>query len=291
MRTVPSPVYGVTLDDVSNIAPVVASLKSLVKFPTARVVFDTGRTAHSYLSPTQKINPVSYVMGLLIDSSYMKSYRSVAAVQAWTNQYVNALGGLVDIWEIGNEVNGDWLSRQSNGADVFPKIQAMFDIVSAAGLKTALTFFYEGEPGQPNCIAKGHGGNDMFSWINAHFIANPTPESEAMRLGLNYALISWYPDQCTQAKPNWATVYTKLAAIFPNAKVGFGELGTANPQHGSMYEQIEIATYYPMGKTNSGLASLPAYCGGYFWWYYAEEMVPFPGALGMQLNAALAAGP
>jgi hypothetical protein len=44
-----------------------------------------------------------------------------------------------------------------------------------------------------------------------------------------------------------------------------------------------------MGKT---LASLPAsYIGGYFWWHFAEEMVPWPGSLGLALNSALAAGP
>ena len=102
-------------------------------------------------------------------------------------------------------------------------------------------------------------------------------------------MISWYPDQCRGENPNWSAVYAKLASLFPNAKVGFGELGTANPENGSSYEVNEISTYYPMGKT---LASLPAnYIGGYFWWHSAEEMVPWPGSLGLALNSALAAGP
>jgi hypothetical protein len=54
--------------------------------------------------------------------------------------------------------------------------------------------------------------------------------------------------------------YAKLASIFPNASLGFGELGTANPENGSSYEVKEINTYYPMGKT---LTSLPtSYIGG-----------------------------
>ena len=32
--------------------------------------------------------------------------------------------------------------------------------------------------------------------------------------------------------PNWPAVYAKLASIFPNTSLGFGELGTANPENG-----------------------------------------------------------
>jgi hypothetical protein len=294
-RNVPSPIYGVTLDDVSKPSAEVVSLSSLVRVPTARVVFDTGESPSYYLKPIQQLRPVSYIMGELIDSSYMQHYKSVSAVQSWTNSYVNTLGSQVDIWEVGNEINGNWLSKQSNGADVMPKVEAMFDIVFAQGRKTALTFFYEGEPSDPNnCIATDHGGNDMFTWINQRFQLNLPPiqrpaETEKIRLGLNYALISWYPDQCTDERPNWPWVYATLADIFPNAKVGFGELGTPNPEHGSNFEINEVSTYYPMAKAVSGLPA--SYIGGYFWWYFAEEMVPWPGSLGAVLNAALAAGP
>jgi hypothetical protein len=267
----------------------------LVRVPTARIVFDTGEKPSHYVKAIQQFRPVSYIMGELIDSSYMTRYKTVSAVQSWTSSYTSTLGSLVDIWEVGNEVNGNWLSSQSNGADVLPKIEAMYDIVSNLGGATAITFFYEGEPSDPNnCIAADHGGNDMFTWIKAQFQLNLPPaqrsaETEKIRLGLNYALISWYPDQCPGAKPNWPWVYTTLAGIFPNAKVGFGELGAANPENGSNFEINEISGYYPMAKTGSGLPA--SYIGGYFWWYFAEEMVPWPGSLGGVLNAALAAGP
>jgi hypothetical protein len=294
-RSVPSPIYGVTLDDVSNPSGKVSSLSMLVRVPTARIVFDTGENPTYYVKPIQQFRPVSYIMGELIDSSYMTHYKTVSAVQSWTASYTATLGSLVDIWEVGNEVNGNWLSRQSNGADVLPKIEAMYDIVSNLGGATAITFFYEGEPSdRNNCIAADHGGNDMFTWITQQFQLNLPPaqrpaETEKIRLGLNYALISWYPDQCPGEKPNWPWVYTTLANIFPNAKVGFGELGTANPQNGSNSEISKISAYYPMAKTVSGLPA--RYIGGYFWWYFAEEMVPWPGSLGAVLNAALAAGP
>ena len=42
----------------------------------------------------------------------------------------------------------------------------------------------------------------MFTWINTYFLASPTTETEAIRLGINYVLISWYPDQCPGENPN-----------------------------------------------------------------------------------------
>ena len=199
-----------------------------------------------------------------------------------TQSYVQTLGPLVDIWEVGNEVNGDWL-----GSNTMAKIQTMFDVVSAAGGVTALTFFYEGESNEArNCI-DSQGG--MFAWISRNFLAHPTPDTERLRLNVNYALISWYPTQCRGENPDWKTVFDRLSQIFPNSRVGFGELGTPNAQHGSSTEADLINTYYTLGKTLPGLPA--SYISGIFWWYFAEEMVPWPGSLGNVLNSALMAGP
>jgi hypothetical protein len=280
----------VTLDDVSNVNAALSAFKLLGRVPTARIVLDTGEPASYYLAPIQTLRPSAYIMGELVDSSYMTSY-TASSVQAWTESYTKTLNAVVDIWEVGNEVNGNWLSQESNGADVLPKIEAMYDVVAASGAATAITFFYEGEPADKNnCIATDHGGNDMFTWINDQFSLNLPPaqrplETEKIRVNLKYALISWYPDQCQGETPNWPQVYTKLAGIFPNAKVGFGELGTANPENGSSFETNEIDQYYLMASVTTGLP--PSYIGGYFWWYFAEEMLPWPGSLGNTLKAAI----
>ena len=293
-RTVPSPIVGITYDDVSEVSAEVTTLISIAKPPSVRVVFDTGEPASYYLKPIQSFHPVSYVMGELMDSSYACSY-SVAGITSFTQSYTSTLGSLVDIWEVGNEVNGSWLcnggGRARHGVtnaagSVMLKVEAMYNTVAALGGRTALTFFYEGEPSEPNnCIDTSGGGNDMFSWINTYFLDAPTTETEAIRTGLNYVLISWYPDQCPGENPNWPVVYTKLASIFPNAQVGFGELGTANPKDGSAFEKSEINSIYPI---RAGVGGLPAnYIGGVFWWYAAEEMVPWPSYLGLTLNAAV----
>jgi len=216
-----------TFDDVSNVSALNNVLANIVRRPTTRIVFDPGNDPTSvYLSPITTFQTHSDIMGELIDSNYMTSYTATTAA-TWTANYYTALHSVVDIWEIGNEVNGDWLSNLSDGSDVMPKIEAMYDGITAhAGTVTALTFFYEGEPSDPhNCIATDHGGNDMFTWITDRFslnlpVGSRPAETEKIRTGLNYALISWYPDQCPGENPDWATVYTNLAAIFPNAKGG-----------------------------------------------------------------------
>src|SRR6267378_5828765 len=148
-RSVPSPIYGVTLDDVSNSAAQVNSLSRLARAPTARIVFDKGVSPSYYLKPVQQLRGVAYIMGELADSSYMKKY-TVSQITTLAQNYTKTLGNLVDIWEIGNEVNGNWL-----GSNTLEKIEAMYDVVSAQGGATALTFFYEGEPSdRNNCIAE-----------------------------------------------------------------------------------------------------------------------------------------
>jgi hypothetical protein len=281
-------VYGVTLDEVGNPTKELASLQAVAHVPTARIVFDEGSNPLDYKGPINRFHPDAYIMGQIADSSYMPDY-TVTSIAQWTQSLTQTLGSSVDVWEIGNEVNGNWLGT---GTDTMAKIEAMYDGVSSQGGVTAITFFYEGEPSEPNnCIAADHGGNDMFTWIKTNFRTDLPPaqrpaETEKVRLGVSYALISWYPQQCKGETPNWPAVYTQLAAIFPNSKVGFGELGTANPQNGSTYEINEIKQYYPMAKTTQDLPA--SYVGGYFWWYFAEEMVPWgKNALSSALNQAI----
>jgi hypothetical protein len=281
-RAVPAPIYGVTLDDIANVSGIVASLKAVAHMPTARVVFDAGNAASYYKSAITQMRGSSYVMGELLDSTDM-AVTSVAAYQKRTQDYVAGLGNLVDIWEIGNEINGNWLG--SNTTLTGDKVRAAFDVVHGANGATALTFFWEGNPGDANNCVDGPGF-DMFGWIS-NFLKNPA--NERVRVGLDYVFISWYPQQCNNIKPNWTDIYNKLAVIFPNAKVGFGEIGTANPQGGSTYEVNLINEFYPMASKTS----LPqSYVGGYFWWYFYEEMIPTTKTPLMNvLNQAILAGP
>lgn len=283
-RSIPAPIYGITLDDVSNTAEQVRSLQQLVHMPTVRVVFDYGAGPSYYSDPIRQLSGVSYIMGEIADSSDMRKY-TVASYQKRAQKYVAGLGSQVDLWEIGNEINGNWL-----GTGAMLKLKAAYNVVAAAHGATAITFFYEGEPSDTNnCISTRNGGNDMFTWINQNFQLNlpqtqRDPEAEKVRLGANYILVSWYPTQCNNAKPDWSSIFSRLASIFPNSNVGFGEIGTPSPEGGSQTEINLINEFYPLAKT---IAFPPSYVGGYFWWYYAEEMVPANTTLFRTLNKAI----
>jgi len=73
--------------------------------------------------------------------------------------------------------------------------------------------------------------------------------------------------------PTWANDFKLLESIFPVAKVGFGEIGTSSTSAPASVQQSLIKSYYPMGTTT--MAADPRFIGGYFWWNYAEQMLPY----------------
>lgn len=58
------------------------------------------------------LSPRADVMGRLLDSSDV-ARTSTQAARDRARAYVEALGDAVDIWEIGNEINGEWLGARA----------------------------------------------------------------------------------------------------------------------------------------------------------------------------------
>ena len=122
-------------------------------------------------------------------------------------QYIAALGDTVSVWEVGNEVNGNWV-----GADPMAKVAAMFDAAKSTGRRNALTLYYQ-NPTTP--------GFAMIPWVDEHI-------PDRMRSGMDYVLVSDYDDQNAGhqlTQPEMDTIFTALARRFPNAKLGMGEFG------------------------------------------------------------------
>lgn len=249
--------YGVTIDSVANISDTVNSLKSLSQKPTTRIVFDEGMSASYYISPTQKIHNVSHVMGELLDSFYVKSV-TPAQYLARTEEYYNTLHAYVDIWEIGNEINGEWLG---NPTEVAQKMTSAFDFIKSKGKTTALTLYYN-----EDCWM--YPSEEMFTWAKKNV-------PERMKSGLEYVFVSYYEDDCNGLRPNWEAVFAKLAEMFPNSKIGFGEIGTIKSQ-AAKTDMIE--RYYRMN------ISQERFIGGYFWWYFMQDMVPSTKPMWQVLN-------
>ena len=77
-------------------------------------------------------------MGELLDSSDETGI-STARFAERVRSYLRALGRKVDLWEIGNEVNGDWTGPYPV---VSARLTAAYKEVKAAGGRTAPTLYY-----------------------------------------------------------------------------------------------------------------------------------------------------
>lgn len=256
---VPDPLYGVTIDRIGSLSGTVASLGSLQKKATARIVFDEKVPAKQYVTPVTEIKKVSYIMGEILDSFPMHKF-SVDSYIARAHDYLDTLGGRVNIWEIGNEINGDWLGDTS---DVVAKMVGTYDIVKDAGKTTELTLYYN-----QGCAKKP--SNEMFTWVQEHI-------PRRMLTGLDYVLVSYYEDDCKGLQPDWPVVFQRLSVLFPNSKIGFGECGTKYKDRKEPY----IKRYYGLH------IDAPRYVGGYFWWYYSQDMVPKMKPLWAVMNTAM----
>lgn len=256
----PNPrLIGVTTDSIEHLEAIVYSLKSLSVRPTTRIVFDENISASRYQNAVAKIHQVSDVMGELLDSYYAKNI-SIESYRERTKDYLSVLDSNVDIWEIGNEINGEWLGDTQA---VVAKMKTAYDLVKAKRKKTALTLYYN-----ENCWA--NRSNEMFTWAQHNI-------SKEMKQGLDYVLVSYYEDDCNGLQPNWVEVFNRLGEMFPNSKIGFGEVGTRYAERKSDY----IRKYYSM-KINH-----PRYVGGYFWWYFRQDMVPQSKPLWSLLNEVI----
>jgi len=260
-ETALTPLYGVTIDDPWDTEPTVKALVNLSRYVTARIVFDEQESARDYDGVVQPLAAVADLMGEILDSAYMRRL-TVVRFQQRVNDYLNTWGRLVRIWEICNECNGEWLGRTN---DVVAKMTYAYDAAKARGFTTALTLYYNQE-----CWS--NPANEMFRWAGSNVPSR-------MRQGLDYVLISYYEDDCNGLRPDWQPVFNRLGTMFPNARIGFGEIGT----HGTQTEEEKAAyiqRYYGLQISH------PRYIGGYFYWWFSEDMVPFTRRLWGVLNSS-----
>lgn len=251
-------IYGVTIDSVSNMKEIVDAVSALPVRVTTRIVFDENVPATAYLDAVETLRPHSDIMGELLDSFYIKSY-SLKQYEQRVDQYLDLLGDKVDIWEIGNEVNGIWTGDPDT---VVEKIHYAYQAAKAKGYKTALTLYYNDFEENDGCWEVA--SEKMRSWADKRLAAE-------IKNGIDYLFISYYEEDCDGHKPTvkeFETVFEDLGQIFPHAKLGFGEVGTTTT------DKVEyLKYYYELPLTH------PRFVGGYFWWYFKQDMVPKTKAL------------
>lgn len=256
-RALPRTLYGVTADDVSDLSQLVASSRRLPAMPATRIYFDVSEPPAYYAAAVRRLHPVSYLMGELLDSSDETSI-SVAAYAKRARAYLDAFGTAIDIWEIGNEVNGNWTGPYRV---VAAKLGAAYHAVATRHLRTALTLYYN--------VGCGDGAGQLSP---LDFSRRYVPR--AVRDGLTYVFLSYYEDACGGIRPSpraWTAYFRSLHALYPRALLGFGEIGLTGPVTARTMKAAKSLMRHYYGLP----VRLPYYAGGYFWWYYAEDCLPY----------------
>ena len=309
----PSPILGVTLDSVDDLPAIMGALQelALIRRPTARIVLDENVKLKVYadaISQIRETNNLADVMGEIADSESMHKYASVKDYQGRVTKYLTALPD-VDIWEIGNEVNGEWVGWKSKQAErktpeerkakrelVGKQVSAAFAIARDRHKKTALTLYYKGDCTK-DCLELDGRAYDMFNWLNENL------NDAGLRACLDYLLVSFYEDDCEvlshdpdEDSRRWVEVFKNLSKLFPNSRVGFGEFAPQckypecnydphneeSPQRNRtcpkcIADQKEFLPRYYRAYDKAIKAEVPAYIGGYFYWYFRQDMPGKPG--------------
>lgn len=263
-RAATVPIYGDTLDNAAygNYTKVVNGSQQALnggRRLTHRIVFDRTATLTDYGPAVQALAPVSDLLATPVDSSEMKNYSTTAYAQRF-----DTLIGMYPqfaMWEVGNEINGEWL-----GTGAAANAYAGWQHAAAAGKVTELTPFYE-----PDCGS--NPANEMFTWLQNQ-IVTPHPD---MAAGLSYVMVSYYETTCNGHRPGQAefdSIFSRLHGMFPNARLGWGEVGlTRRVGSGTLAQAKDMLTYYyGLKPTDPGVAAV--YDTGGFWWYGQEDLYP-----------------
>ncbi len=146
-----------------------------------------------------------------------------------------------------------------------------------AGGKTALCLWENSWGGwAPNNCGNGNGEATAQSFSSTYL-------SSTVRNGMDYVFVSWYPTQCT-TRPGGSNLVPAanvkaemqaLHALYPNAKLGIGELGLPNSINGDTGKYntcVAMANHY-YGMYDD--INLSYYVGAMFWWYFRQDAIPY----------------
>lgn len=228
---------GITLEDVLNLRKeqrdALDAIKTVV---VVRVVFAANTEPEVYKTTLDDLRGLKlpdgqtrkvYIMGELLDSDFLARYRwdckesegcskgedrdsKYHDYKTRVDRYMTALDKQVDIWEVGNEVNGEWADegcvKKSNDSCVSDvkeekdatgkktksvpqpsltaqKVAYALEVATGKGKPVALTLI-----NQPECTT--WDANTMFGWATANL------RPLVNRYKIDYLLISYYEDNC-----------------------------------------------------------------------------------------------
>gem|GEM_PF-2034617 len=258
--------WGVTVDRINKQQQVIDSVSDLVENVPARayvrIVFDEGVAAPVYdtIVATAEADGI-VVVGQILDSSAMKTL-DMAGWQARVAEYVDHFPQIT-VWEIGNEVNGEWL-----GTGVKEKIEFAAAYVKNADPTdlTMLTFYWQ-------MGTAGSGASSLFQWIHDNVSTALSDYVDVV------ALSTWIGDAPLGMSHD--EVFERLHALFPNQQIAMGEAGYWSP--GTTKAWWWRSQQNPTTDVRKALAehmylanmAFDYSLGGGFWWNYYQEMFGF----------------
>lgn len=256
-KRLPDKIFGLTITDVSDENGIYDQLTAIrcnnpnAPAPVVRIVFDfkDGKknvkpSAYKDIVKGIKDRNLAYIMGEILDSSEVsycqKESNPEKCYKKRTESFDHELGQWIDIWEIGNEVNGDWVGSKENDvresvAKQIATAYRFFNCLPDSDTKdkkkkcekkpTALTFYFnDDEDKQNNRHSWKKKEYSMTVWAEQFKQLFPEP---------TYIFISYYQDeeyapdhtQITPSFTQWANIFQILHNSYPNSKLGFGEVG------------------------------------------------------------------
>lgn len=257
-----TPWLGMTIDTVTGYQANLDLAATLTQpYGWVRVVFDLGKGPADYAALISYAKSKGLkVLGQPVDSAFDTGYTRAQYKQRFIDfltYYDGVSHPALEAWEVGNEVNGSWLSGTIAGkiADAAQEVRTR-----QPAAKTVLTLFWQ--------INTDSVAASMFNWARANLPA-------AVRANIDTVLISQYAEQAPMGLA-FDQVMNQLHTEFPSQQIGLGELGYWIPdqQYWWAYSQAD-----PLGAGLRGTASqyYPASfayansVGGVFWWNFISE--------------------
>lgn len=243
-------IVGITIDDGwyedLSVSEIVSAVKKMPVKPTVRIVMSREMAVEEYVPIFRALHSVAYVMATPVDSYEMASYPDISSYRERFIQCEEILGEWVDLWEIGNEINGDWLGDE---ASVSEKMFSAFQEIRQRGGRCVLTAYYT-KPKMQSI--------EMEEWLERYV-------PREMKEELDYLFVSYYEDDNEGYRPDWQKIFDHLGSEFPHSKLGIGECGFASADVDKEEKIERIRSYYKMPKYHEN------YVGGYFWWYWVQD--------------------
>jgi len=271
-----------------------------------RLVFDRGKDPDYYRPAVKWAHDNGLkVLGELLDS-YSMCCTSKAQWEAHVQKYVDAFSheGLkpeekVDEWEVGNEVNGEWLvqkqekvKKSGETCDKCTGYAARADYIAYAadyvkkhsGKPRLLTLYWQ--------VAEDKPSSSMFNWardVLAHAVTEGTPVKEL----IDDVGISLYPDKAPMGLA-FDRVFTTLREKYFSrdgqrvmvTELGYWPADTTEEGYEHIWrwggadlnqkdERVRQGVRAGVAKLyQSAALGYPFSGGGAYWWYYLQEAAP-----------------